>query len=279
MLRISENCVKGSMRLDLCCVSMRLTYMQTMKLYPHQLANGLQRLSTNRTHCIIIVFLYVILLFPDALYALNVENQNGRNGVQKNAVSEVILGDESISDTLITRQKTWLIRIPEQSIMVSFYGYSCTLDKSLLPDNTEIKVLNVVERVEIRVGETIYKYEMLHYPIKNFNSEYAISPDKKWLVLPYTSTKGFVIFPLFEDDFSQHAFQLYFSVGCTGLHHEFLGWYNDNTIMLRIGLSESFYLILYNLEDNQYKLENTHPLIDLQLHKNKIIDPLKEIID
>ena len=62
----------------------------------------------------------------------------------------------------------------------------------------ENKISNVIEHIEIKVGESNYEYKMLPFPIRNFNVECAVSPNNKWLILPNTFSRGFIVFSLFD---------------------------------------------------------------------------------
>lgn len=201
--------------------------------------------------------LCVFFSLSAASHATSIEHERVYTNNNKEVVLEVISGDEFVEDTLIIKQKTWLLSIPGKSISLSFYGYSCTLDESLKPDNVENKISNVVERIEIKVGESNYEYKMLPFPIRNFDVKCAVSPNNKWLILPNTFSEGFIVFPLFEDNFESMSFQLYCSLAGTKLHNELVGWQDDDTIMMRVGLSGDYFSVLYNFEDSQYRIRTS----------------------
>ncbi len=221
-------------------------------------------------------FFFLCVLFSSltASHATSIEHERVYSNNNKGVVLEVISGNESVEDTLIIKQKTWILSIPGQSISLSFYGYSCSLDESLKPDNVENKISNVIERIEIKVGESNYEYKMLPYPARGFDIKRAVSPNNKWLILPNTSSKVFVVFPLFEDNFETKPFQLYCSLAGTKLHNELLGWQDDDTIMMRVGLSGDYFSVLYNLKDSQYRLEHPYLIKRFQVHKKTSVELL-----
>lgn len=212
-----------------------------------------------------------------ALHATSIEQKYSNNN--KGVILEVVSGNESVEDTLIIKQKTWILSIPKQSISLSFYGYSCFLDESLKPDNVENKILNVIEHIEIKVGESNYEYKMLPFPIRNFNVECAVSPNNKWLILPNTFSRGFIVFSLFEDNFETRPFQLNCFLAGTELHTELLGWQDDNTIKMRVGLSGDYFSVLYNFEDRQYRLERPYLIGRFQILRKTSVEALMPLSD
>lgn len=229
--------------------------------------------------CVLKSIFTLCVLFSSlaALHATSIEQKYSNNN--KGVILEVVSGNESVEDTLIIKQKTWILSIPKQSISLSFYGYSCFLDESLKPDNVENKISNVIEHIEIKVGESNYEYKMLPFPIRNFNVECAVSPNNKWLILPNTFSRGFIVFSLFEDNFETRPFQLHCSLAGTGLRTELLGWQDDNTIKMRVGLSGDYFSVLYNFEDGQYRLERPYLIRRFQILRKTSVEALMPLSD
>jgi len=232
-----------------------------------------------RSHINILRFVIMAMLFSleNVSYGARTDDRSVPKNIQEGIFIETISGDEYYDDTLVTKNKTWVIRIPDQDIILSFYGYSNTLDKDLFPES---KTHNIIKDIKIKVGEMNYKYELPYMRIRNFNIKHAISPSKEWLILPHKSTQGFIVFPFSTENFPEKSYQLYFSlIDGTGLHHEFLGWHDDNTIIMRIGLSKSFFTVLYNLENGQYMLTDSIHMESRLLCKKKKVSMLKQITD
>ncbi len=229
--------------------------------------------------CVLKSIFTLCVLFSSlaALHATSIEQKYSNNN--KGVILEVVSGNESVEDTLIIKQKTWILSIPKQSISLSFYGYSCFLDESLKPDNVENKISNVIEHIEIKVGESNYEYKMLPFPIRNFNVECAVSPNNKWLILPNTFSRGFIVFSLFEDNFETRPFQLHCSLAGTELRTELLGWQDDNTIKMRVGLSGDYFSVLYNFEDGQYRLERPYLIRRFQILRKTSVEALMPLSD
>lgn len=229
--------------------------------------------------CVLKSIFTLCVLFSSlaALHATSIEQKYSNNN--KGVILEVVSGNESVEDTLIIKQNTWILSIPKQSISLSFYGYSCFLDESLKPDNVENKISNVIEHIEIKVGESNYVYKMLPFPIRNFNVECAVSPNNKWLILPNTFSRGFIVFSLFEDNFETRPFQLHCSLAGTELRTELLGWQDDNTIKMRVGLSGDYFSVLYNFEDGQYRLERPYLIRRFQILRKTSVEALMPLSD